>query len=193
MARLYRIVGNSWQKPAFRYWLAIVLAAVAGVAFGKTFLNSVSVVQGSSMAPNYPPGTMLCTTPISAPLQRGDVVLLDDGKKDYAVKRIIGLPGETVHLWRGFVFINREMLVEPYLPRRTYTYPGNGLGAAFILGEDQYFLLGDNRLNSTDSRAYGAIERKQIKRLIPLAAGTTRAHFAHYTIKLNGKDLIQPM
>ncbi len=115
--------------------------------------------------------------------------------EDYAVKRIIGLPGETVQLWRGCVFINRQMLVEPYLPKHTYTYPIERArrGATVILGEGEYFVLGDNRLYSADSRAYGPVHRKQIKRRVPLPDDFVCAYFAPYTLPAYGKTIIRPV
>ena len=118
-----RLIQKLWKNPACRISVATALAVGVGVGAGHVFIGSVYVVEGTSMDPNYPAGTQLYGAPISTPLDRGDVVLLDDGKKDYAVKRIVGLPGETVQLWRGRVFINRQMLVEPYLPNTPYTYP----------------------------------------------------------------------
>ena len=125
------------------------------------------------MEPTYPPGTHLYGAPISTPLERGDVVVLDDSNEEYAVKRIIGLPGETVQLWRGCVFINRQMLVEPYLPKHTYTWPmeRERRGATFVLGDKEYFVLGDNRPRSADSRVYGPVRRKQIKQTRASAGG----------------------
>ena len=121
--------------------------------------------------------------------------MLDDGKQDYAVKRIVGLPGESVQLWRGRVFINRKMLVEPYLPKCTYTCPTQGFkrGATFILGEKEYFVLGDNRLNSADSRTYGAVERRRIKRRVPLPDSFVCAYVAPYTLPAYGKTSIQSL
>jgi len=147
------------------------------------------------MDPTYPAGTHLYGAPISTSLERGDVVLLDDGKQDYAVKRIIGLPGETVQLWRGHVFVNRELLVEPYLPRRTYTYPAEPArrGATYMLGGDQYFVLGDNRLCSADSRTYGPVGRNRIKRRVPLPEDFICAYSAPYTLPDYGKSLIRPL
>ena len=167
---------------------------VLGVGAGRVFIGSVYVVEGTSMDPTYPPGTHLYGTPISTPLERGDVVLLDDGKVDYALKRIIGLPGETVQLWRGRVFINRQMLEEPYLPKHTYTYPMEQArrGAVFVLGEEEYVVLGDNRFYSADSRAYGPVRRNQIKRRVPLPDDFVCAYFAPYTLPAYGKTLIRP-
>lgn len=145
------------------------------------------------MYPNYPPGMHLYTTSISAPLDRGNVVLLDDGHEDYAVKRIVGLPGETVQIWRGGVFVNRKLLVEPYLPAHTYTFPfeKERRGATFILGNDEYFVMGDNRVTSLDSRAYGPVKRKQIKRLAPVPDGFIAAYSGNYTLPEYGKTIMR--
>jgi signal peptidase I len=147
------------------------------------------------MAPSYQPGARVSTSAISRPLQRGDVVVIDDGGDGYAVKRIVGLPGESVHVWRGHVFINDLMLEEPYLPKNTFTYPieRRYLGAAFTVEADHYFVLGDNRPESTDSRAYGPVRRERIKRLVPLPKSFTRAHLTGYTLPPAGKALIRPL
>jgi signal peptidase I len=192
MALLYRIPLKFWRNSTCRWGLMITLAALGGIAFGRNYLTSVSVVAGSSMSPTYLPGTLVCTERISGPLQRGDIILVDDGRKSYAIKRIVGMPGETVRLWRGYVFINHCMLAEPYLVRNTYTYPAHGRGATFPLGGEQYFVLGDNRANSSDSRSYGPVERSKIKRIIALPIGSARAHFSPYTLTIN-KNPIQPL
>ncbi len=171
------------------------VAVFLGVGAGHAFVGSVYVVEGTSMDPNYPAGTHFYGAPISTPPERGDVVVLDDGKEDYAVKRIIGLPGETVQLWRGQVFINRQMLIEPYLPKHIYTYPAEPerRGATFALGEGQYLVLGDNRLCSVDSRTYGPVTRRQIKRCVPLPEEFVPAYFVPYTLPEYGKCLIRPL
>ncbi len=171
------------------------LAAFLGVGAGRVFIGSVYIVDGASMEPTYLPGTHLYGAPISTLIERGDVVLLNDGKEGYAVKRVIGLPNETVQIWRGRVFINRQMLVEPYLSKHTYTYPVEQMrrGATFILGEGEYFVLGDNRICSSDSRGYGPVARKQIKRRVPSPGDFVCAYFAPYTLPAYGKSLIQPV
>jgi signal peptidase I len=97
------------------------------------------------------------------------VVVLDDGKRDNALKRVVGLPGETIHLWHGQVFINRRLVHEPYLDRDTCTYPNQKL-AVFILGQEQYFVMGDNRAVSLDSRSYGPVGIEQIRKTVSQSA-----------------------
>jgi signal peptidase I len=141
------------------------------------------------MAPTFEEGNRVYTAPISGSVNRGDVVVMDDGKENYAIKRVVGLPGETVYLWRGYVFIDRKILLEPYVPKRVYTLPRRRL-AVFELGPSQFFVLGDNRSNSADSRLYGPVERKQIKKRIPLPDSTARAHFG--PVRLPPFGALQP-
>jgi signal peptidase I len=189
-----RLIQKLWHNPTCRVSIAATFAVLVGLGAGRTFIGSVYVVEGESMEPSYPEGTSLYGAPISTSLERGDVVLLDDKKEDYAVKRVIGLPGETVQLWRGRVFINRQMLVEPYLPKHTYTYPieRERRGSTVILGEDEYFVLGDNRCYSADSRSYGPVARSQIKRRVPLPNDFVCPYFGPYTLPEYGKTLIRP-
>jgi signal peptidase I len=181
MRQIYRVSQSLWLRLPYRWLLVAVIAAIAGVAAGHAFIGSVAVVSGTSMAPTFASGSWVYAAPISGPLTRGDVVVLNDGKKEYAVKRIVGLPGETVHIWRGYVFINRKVLLEPYVPKYVYTFPLERL-AVYVLGDDQYFVLGDNRVCSADSRAYGPVDRSHIKQRIALPEGAPRAHAGDYTL-----------
>jgi signal peptidase I len=195
MLPLYRFGQRMWRAPSFRLVLAAVVSGFLGVAASRVFIGSVAIVEGKSMTPTYPSGTHLYSISISTALERGDVVLLDDGNEDYALKRIIGLPGETVQLWRGCVFINRKLLVEPYLPTHTYTFPieRERRAATFILGEEQYFVLGDNRPYSADSRSYGPVLRNQIKKRVPLPNDFVAAYFAPYTLPDKGKTVMRSL
>lgn len=194
MPQIRQWIHRGWKNLTCRTLIAAALAVALGVGAGHVFIGSVYVVEGMSMDPAYPPGTHLYGAPITTRLDRGDVVVLDDSKEDYAVKRIIGLPGETVQLWRGRVFIDRQMLVEPYLPKHTYTCPVEEArrGATFILGEGEYFVLGDNRLCSADSRVYGPVSRKRIKRRVALPQNFICAYFAPYTLPAYGTSNIRP-
>lgn len=195
MVQIRRLIHRLWQNRACRLSVATAVAVAVGVGAGHAFIGAVYVIDGTSMDPTYPAGTHLYGAPITTPVERGDVVLLDDGKEDYAVKRVVGLPGEKVQIWRGRVFINRRMLVEPYLPNYVYTYPVEPThrGATYILGEHQYFVLGDNRPYSADSRTYGPVDRKQIKRRVPLPDHFVCAYLAPYTLPDYGKTIIRPV
>lgn len=144
------------------------------------------------MAPTFESGARVFTTPLNAPLKRGDIVLVDDGRGEFALKRVIGLPGETIKLWRGYVFVNCRMLSEPYLPKYTFTFPCQKPSVTrFSLWPGQYFVLGDNRLYSVDSRSYGPIDETQIRGRVPSPRNMVRPKLAPYTLPSPGKTGIQ--
>lgn len=126
-------------------------------------------VNGQSMVPNFQSGDYLLTDKISYRMgepQRGDVVVFHappaancaKGTGCDFIKRVLGLPGETVEIRNGVVFINGQVLPEPYLPTDFQTLPGAYTQKGPItLGQSQYFVSGDNRAHSSDSRAWGPI------------------------------------
>jgi signal peptidase I len=198
MRKIYRLSQAFRGKDPFHWLVAIALAAIVGIVAGHTVIASVSgavsVVDGASMEPTFASGSRVFTAPITTPLSRGDIVLIDDGNKEYALKRIIAMPGETIKLWRGYVFINRKMLREPYLSKHTYTFPDASEGvSSFKLTKDQYFLMGDNRECSVDSRRYGPLDRDQIKSRAPSFGNSMRACFSAYTLPTEGKRNIKAL
>jgi signal peptidase I len=129
------------------------------------FLFQPHQVKGSSMQPNFENGEYLLTNKITYRFnqpQRGDIVIFKAPPKqeyDY-IKRIIGLPGDQVSLQKGKLFINGSLLDETsYLPQDTFTSEGHFLpeGKEITVPEKQYFVVGDNRLHSSDSRDWGYI------------------------------------
>jgi signal peptidase I len=96
--------------------------------------------------------------------QPSDIVVLRDPTDDcYAVKRIVAKEGDTVHVKNGHLYVNGKLLSEPYLPPDTPTYPAPKVREQlWICGVNQYFVLGDNRNNSADSRVYGTVPRQNI-------------------------------
>jgi signal peptidase I len=86
--------------------------------------------------------------------------------EDHLIKRVIGLPGDRVAFQDGDVYINEEVLPEPYLPEGTETLqltePGCLLDAPCVIGPTQYWMMGDNRDESADSRRFGPIEQGTI-------------------------------
>ena len=163
---------NSIGKPCCGRRLKVVLAGAFLVSCLWTawrVAGAIVVVQGESMLPNFHPNDCAIAKPRLRQLERGEVVVLDDGKRDNALKRVVGLPGETIHLWQGQVFINRRLVHEPYLDRNTGTWPNQKL-AVFILGPGQYFVMGDNRAVSLDSRTYGPVGIEKIRKIVPQSA-----------------------
>ncbi len=91
--------------------------------------------------------------------QRGDIILFErEGVSDYFVKRVVGLPGERIIVHSGHVSINGKWLREPYLGKHMIRErPGY-----LPLGNDEYFVMGDNRAHSEDSRDTGPVKRADI-------------------------------
>jgi signal peptidase I len=97
-------------------------------------------------------------------VHRFDVVVFDrmNQEHDDLVKRVIGLPGDTLEMRDCVVLVNGEILNEPYLSADDMTNCGVGNVPLFSLAPDTYFVMGDNRSESLDSRAFGAIEKTAI-------------------------------
>ena len=100
---------------------------------------------------------------IHAP-KRGEVIVFEfpdsnpnNPKKDF-VKRVVGLPGETMRMFDGKVFVNEEVLNEPYLSHKDHSN-----ASKVTLGEGEYYVLGDNRTHSNDSRSWGAVPEANIR------------------------------
>jgi signal peptidase I len=117
-------------------------------------------IEGQSMEPNLHDGEYVLIDKVSYalhPPERGDViVLVRPGEKDL-IKRVIGLPGDTVEVRGGRVIVNGVTLDEPYLDQ-----PINRIYAARQVEPDHYFVMGDNRNNSQDSRDFGPIPASSI-------------------------------
>lgn len=130
------------------------------------FLAEPFYVSGDSMEPTIHSGERLLAEKISlkyGTLQRGAIIVTKTpgAKSTILIKRIIGLPGEKFKLAQGHVEINDVVLPEPYLPTTTKTY-GKGVlldNQEVIVPADGFIILGDNRNDSTDSRALGSIKK----------------------------------
>lgn len=131
------------------------LISLAIFFFVYIFLVQPHRVKGDSMLPNFLDGELLLTEKIAYRFgtpQRGDVIVFRaPGKNVDFIKRIIGLPGESVRIEDGVVYVNGNKISEPY---ETQTTQGN---ETIIVPFEQYFVLGDNRGASSDSRSFGTI------------------------------------
>jgi len=122
-----------------------------------------AIVEGASMQPNFYTNQLVIVNRFAyyfGKPQRGDVVVLhnpQDPSEDF-IKRVVGLPGELVEIRQGRVYANGTELEEAYIPR----FCTSGCDGSWILDDEQYFVLGDNRPNSHDSHSFGPIDRKLI-------------------------------
>ncbi|MFO1502023.1 MAG: signal peptidase I [Verrucomicrobiota bacterium] len=142
--------------------LAILLiCSVLSTVFLHRYVFAVYIIEGSSMAPTLNDGDTALVNMLlrHGPVERGEIVLVRDGLDAYATKRIVGLPGERIDIKENKVFINGRLLRESYLRKNTVTRSER---PTFMLGQDQYFVLGDNRPDSYDSRIYGPVPRNAV-------------------------------
>lgn len=146
----------------------LIAAAVFLVIY--VFLFRPFEVKGESMYPNFYDKEYVLTNLIALRFQnpaRGDVIVFKappDPEKDY-IKRIIGIPGDTISIKDGTIYVNDKLLDESkYLKPDVKTYSGAFLseGQAVKVPEGEYFTLGDNRLYSSDSREWGFVKQAAV-------------------------------
>ena len=158
---------DKWKERFLNIiWIvAIFLVAILIVEF----VGQRTKVDGRSMEPTLQDGDQLIVDKISYRFrdpERFDIIIFpyhgDGSKKTYYIKRIIGLPGETVQIVDGKIYINGEVLEENY--GKEVMEESGRASQPIVLGNDEYFVLGDNRNNSKDSRveSVGNIKRSDI-------------------------------
>lgn len=143
-----------WRVIAREIIETILLTAL--IYLGVNLATGRFKVEGSSMEPSFHPAQYVLVDKISYRLgapRRGDVVVFQypqATERDF-IKRIIGLPGETVDIRGGLVYVSGQPLTEPYISAPP------GYAGTWILDADQYFVLGDNRNSSSDSHSWGPL------------------------------------
>ena len=168
------------RENFFTEILKFGLTAVIIVLPIRLFIAQPFIVSGSSMEPTFEDRQYLIVDELSYRFEspeRSDVIVFRFPKDEsrYLIKRIVGLPGETVAIEGNQIAITtkageRVALEEPYVVRE-----GNGNAMTVVLEPDQYFVMGDNRPASSDSRMWGPLEEGNIVgraflRLLPLSA-----------------------
>jgi len=154
------------QRPSksFGLWLRDLVISAAASVLIITFLYQPVRVEGTSMLPRLEDRDRLFINKfvyhISA-IERGDIVVFRyprDPEKSY-IKRVIGLPGDRIRIDHGQVWVNGRMLREPYVPA---IYRDTRSMAEMTVPEDYYFMMGDHRSISSDSREFGPVARDLI-------------------------------
>ena len=151
---------------------SLVLLVVAALGFWsyhisqKYLLQAVEVI-GESMSPTLSNSNWYLLNRLVYHFREprvGDIVVLNDPQdQGFVIKRVVARPGDAVYVKAGHVYVNGKLLTEPYLPPHTPTFSSPDYTAQFwICGEGHYFVLGDNRNNSTDSRIYGTVPFQSI-------------------------------
>ncbi len=147
-------------------WVATIGVALVFVVIVNTFLVRVYSIPSTSMVPTLLVGDRVVVSKLSKNPGRGDIIVFDRpindpaGPNDPAVliKRVIGLPGETVESRDGKVYVSGKLLQEDYLPDNTFTQ----IDSPIIVPKGHLLVLGDNRKVSQDGRFFGPIDKKLI-------------------------------
>jgi signal peptidase I len=153
---------DSGAKSTLREFVETLLLTVLIYVLVRTFLFENYRVVGHSMDPTLEDNQYLAVNKLVYRLhkpQRGDIIVFRDPRSDgrKLIKRVIALPGEVVEIDDGQVFIDGQLLDEPYIQ-----VPGRYSYQAMPLPADEYFVLGDNRNNSSDSHSWGLLPRSAI-------------------------------
>jgi len=161
------ILRNLWLF--FLDFLETIVVSLAIFAVVYIFLFQPHQVDGQSMVPNFQNGQYILTDKISYrihPPTRGDVVVFhspQDASVDF-IKRIIGVPGDTVKVSRGYVYLNDVKLKETYIndPGEVTSGKFGTESLTIEVPPGQYYVMGDNRLHSSDSREWGLVTINEI-------------------------------
>ena len=167
-------------NPLFKYYITIfriVTIAVLCVLFIRTFVFETGIVNGRSMENTFiDRDTFIVNkfTLLFRPPQRGDIIQFRNEENDrLTIKRIIGLPGDIVNIQSNKVYLvngeNKEELKEQYLKPNTQTLSATRKATVYEkIPDNSYFVMGDNRKRSVDSRVYGPVNRKYINGIVHL-------------------------
>jgi len=165
------MAGNFFRKIGkfFLDFIETIVMALSVFVIIYLFLFQPHQVRGSSMYPNFHDGEYILTDKITYRLREpkeGDVIIFRAPKNeeyDY-IKRIIATPGKCLQIINGKIYIDGKPFEEPYLPPDYSTSPGSFLraGQTVCVPEKNYFVLGDNRSHSSDSREWGFVPQQNI-------------------------------
>lgn len=145
------------KKNDILSYVIIILAVV----LVRTFIITPVRVVGSSMDKTLKEGEILLLEKIDKKYKRYDIVVIKENN-ERIIKRIIGMPGESVKIVEGVIYINGEAIEDKYASSYTGDFSLDKFDLD-VIPEDSYFVLGDNRIVSKDSRLLGPINKKKIQ------------------------------
>ncbi len=151
--------GVIWETIKYAMIAAVIILPI------RTFIAQPFVVSGNSMYPTFHNGEYLIVNELAkyqGNYERGDVVILrypNDPSK-YFIKRVIGLPGETVTIQGGVVSITSDTQKTPVVLAEPYVQNAKIDSSSRTLDKDEFFVMGDNRSQSSDSRIWGPVPRR---------------------------------
>lgn len=155
-----------WLKDAKKFLLLfVILFIIFHSVIGFSF------IKGDSMESTLVEGDLVLYTRINPQYHRGDVVSVRIPSGEYYVKRIIAVEGDVIDLRDGDVYLNDELLSEPYVDGQITGESEGIVRYPYALLEGQVFVMGDNRDVSMDSRSFGAVGIRQIRGKIRFRAG----------------------
>lgn len=150
-------------------YVKLILIVIVISLLITNYVLQRNTVKGESMVPTLQDGDELFVEKVSryfGKINRFDIITVDtkglDPRPNHIIKRVVGLPGETVEIKDNQVYINGEVLEEPFLPEGVPTIPHNPAFNKVVLAENEYYCLGDNRNNSNDSRSFGPVPQANI-------------------------------
>lgn len=135
------------------------------IILGLNYFYSIGRVEGDSMKPTLSNSQLIVTEKHPDRLKRSDIIVFkvpQMSNKEF-VKRIIGLPGDTVYASQGNIYVNGEKVTNQYDSQSTADFTLKEISGRATVPEDKLFVLGDNRSHSTDSRNFGFVDKTEIK------------------------------
>lgn len=139
-------------KEIYPYIIIVIVVVLI-----RTFIVTPILVSGKSMFPNLSGGELMILNKLSKKIERYDIVVVSSQEEDHIIKRVYGLPGDRILCKDNTIYINNKKIEDKY---------GYGITEDFELiklDKDEYFVLGDNRTISKDSRMIGPVKKENIQ------------------------------
>lgn len=158
---------GSGKGNAFYETLRTVVLVLLTAFIIRVFIMQPFLVQGASMEPTLTNSEYLIVEKVAYKFrqpERGEIVVFRapvNWTENY-IKRVIALPGETIKIEDSKIFINNKVLEESYIESSGVSFDNPDYSLELTLGEDEYFVIGDNRNHSSDSRSWGPLPRQNI-------------------------------